>query len=250
MSISQAWLHSTEEGAHYRYMDPSTQWLNKSEAPVAGVGGRASGDTKTLPGAPIQNFSQKPFDQIHLTMEKKSGENFDQLSTLTTEEKSDEIFSTVTLLRNGEYYPGICNTMIAYFDQPKVRKIIDHYTWKSGAVEEKVREIPNTPPHFSEFARKIGVTTTKLKRWCKEHPEFKEAYITCQEILEEFLIDNGLTGGYQAVAMKFVAVNRSRMKDKTTEEKISFDFNKAMDQIAAGKIRPGGLLDMPDETDE
>ena len=137
--------------------------------------------------------------------------------------------------------------MIDYFDRPKTKKIYDTYTWKSGAVSEKERFVPNTPPHFSEFARSIGVTTRTLNRWAREHPEFREAYQVCQEIFEEFLIDNGLMGSYGAIAMKFVAVNRSKMKDKQVHENQSVDLNKVLDAIADGKVRPGGLMELPGE---
>ena len=156
-----------------------------------------------------------------------------------------ESFSTV--LRKGEYHPGYAEAMLQFFDKPKVQKIYDTYTWKSGAVTEKVREVPATPPHFSEFARKIGVTTRQLKKWARDHDDFREAYETCQEIFEEFLIDNGLTGSYGAIAMKFVAVNRTKMKDKVVTENVTLDINKVLDSIAAGNVKPGGHLDMPND---
>lgn len=154
---------------------------------------------------------------------------------------------TFTVLRKGEYHPGYAEEMLRFFDKPKVEKIYDTYTWKSGAVTEKVREVPATPPHFSEFARKIGVTTRQLKKWARDHEDFREAYETCQEIFEEFLIDNGLTGSYGAIAMKFVAVNRTKMKDKVVTENVTLDINKVLDSIAAGNVKPGGQLDMPNE---
>jgi len=149
------------------------------------------------------------------------------------------------IVKPGDYQPAYCEMMIEYFDKPKAKRIVDYYTWKSGAVSEKERFVPNTPPHFSEFARTIGVTAKKLEYWASQHPEFALAYDQCQEILEEFLIDNGLTGAYGAIAMKFVAVNRSSMKDKQVTENIAVDINKVLDQIADGKVRPGGLLEMP-----
>lgn len=145
----------------------------------------------------------------------------------------------------GEYHPGYIDQMLQYFDRPKMKEIIDTYTWRSGSVSEKSRFIPNTPPHFSEFARKIGVTTRRLKQWCREYPEFREAYEQCQEIFEEFLIDNGLTGSYGAIAMKFVAVNRSKMKDKQVHENHTLDMNDVLDRIAAGQVKPGGDMELP-----
>ena len=150
--------------------------------------------------------------------------------------------AAVETVKRGEYHPGYVQQMLEYFDRPKMKEVVDTYTWKSGAVSEKSRFIPNTPPHFTEFARSIGVSAATLKRWAAAHPEFGEAYQICQEIFEEFLIDNGLTGAYGAIAMKFVAVNRSKMKDKQTNENVNLDINDVLDQIAAGKLKPGGLL--------
>lgn len=157
--------------------------------------------------------------------------------------------SEPVVLRPGDYQPCYAEMMIAYFDQPKMREVIDTYTWKSGAVTEKKRELPRTPPHFSTFARSIGVSTRKLKLWARQYEEFGEAYQTCQEILEEFLIDNGLTGSYGAIAMKFVAVNRTKMKDKVVTENVTLDINKVLDKIAAGEVRPGGMLEMGHDED-
>lgn len=156
---------------------------------------------------------------------------------------------SIQIVKLGEYHPGYAEQMLRWFDRPKVKKIYDTYTWKSGAVSEKERFVANTPPHFSEFARSIGVTTRTLRRWARDHAEFGEAYQMCQEILEEFLIDNGLTGAYGAIAMKFVAVNRTKMKDKVVQENVTVDINKVLDGIAAGKIKPGGQLDLPGEED-
>lgn len=146
------------------------------------------------------------------------------------------------VVKPGEYHPGYCAHIIAYFDKPKKREVWDTFTYKSGAESEKVRYVPNPPPMFSEYARSIGVSTRTLKKWGREHPEFQEALETCQEIFEEFIIENGLTGEYGAIAMKFVAVNKTRMRDKSEQTTKTVDMNKVLDQIAAGGIRPGGEL--------
>lgn len=184
-------------------------------------------------GAPNKNLSKN-----HPTIT----ESFTSSEPVPTEQ-------SIQIVQPGEYHPGYAADMLRWFDRPKVKKIYDTYTWKSGAVSEKERFIANTPPHFSEFARSIGVTTRTLKRWARDHQEFREAYESCQEILEEFLIDNGLTGSYGAIAMKFVAVNRTKMKDKVVTENVTIDINKVLDGIAAGKVKPGGQLELPGEDD-
>lgn len=155
----------------------------------------------------------------------------------------------LSVIKQGEYHPSYCAALLEWFDKPKMKRIVDSYTWKSGAVSEKERFVPNTPPHFSEFARSIGVSTRTLKKWASVHPEFKEAMESAQEILEEFLIDNGLIGAYGAISMKFVAVNKTKMKDKVVQENQMIDMNKVLDKIANGEVKPGGqmLLDGGEE---
>lgn len=153
-------------------------------------------------------------------------------------------------LSPGDYHPGYIDEMLKFFNRPKMRVISETYTWRNGTIEERSKEVPNTPPHFSEFSRKIGVSTRTLKRWAREHTEFREAYQICEEIYEEFLIEHGLTGGYGSIAMKFVAVNKTGMKDKVINETRTLDMNKVLDNIAAGKMKPGGLLEGGSGSDE
>lgn len=170
--------------------------------------------------------------------------NSEPAQSLTVERVQPTVMNIV---QPGEYHPGYAEQMLQWFDRPKTKKVYDSYTWKSGAVSEKERFVPNTPPHFSEFARSIGVTTRTLKKWARDHQEFRDAYQACEEILEEFLIDNGLVGAYGAIAMKFVAVNRTKMKDKVVTENVTIDINKVLDGIAAGKVKPGGQLELPED---
>lgn len=153
-------------------------------------------------------------------------------------------------VKPGEYHPQYIPAMLKFFDKPKNRIVKDTYTWRSGAVEEKVKEVPNSPPMFSQFARLIGVPTRKLQAWAKKYPEFRDAYETCQEIFEEFLIEHGLSGGYGAIAMKFVAVNKTKMRDKVINENVTVDLNKILNDIQAGKIGPGGTALLGEGEDE
>lgn len=146
------------------------------------------------------------------------------------------------IVKPGEYIPAYCDAIRAYFDKPKMRVIEDTYTWKSGEMETRTREIPATPPHFTEFARTIGVSNKKLKAWCRKYPEFADAYEMCEEIYEEFLIEHGLMGNYGAIMAKFVAVNKTKMKDKVVSENRTVNLNEVLDQIERGQLKPGGIL--------
>lgn len=149
------------------------------------------------------------------------------------------------VVKKGEYHPGYCQEMLQFFDREKYRTISEEYVYKSGFIETKNKRVPNAPPEFSEFARRIGVSKSKLMSW-RKHPEFAEAYEICADIYEEFLVHHGLLGNYGAITMKFVAVNRTKMKDKQETTTRTIDLNEVLNQIAAGKVRPGGLLDDPE----
>lgn len=160
-----------------------------------------------------------------------------------------EISSQGQLVKPGEYHPGYCEEMLAFFDRPKYTTIEETFTWKNGSVDTRMKKVPTAPPEFSEFARRIGVNTATLKRWAKSHPDFRDAYETCKEIYEEFLVHHGLLGNYGAIFGKFVAVNRTKMKDKQIHENRIVDMRKVLDDIAAGKVLPGGTLPSEDSED-
>lgn len=221
------WLHVCDN----RGMEEHATQSHEFDTPRAGVAPLNFGSVANPLGVPIQNFSKN-----HLT------------PTVSNTRSSDLLEGEK--VPPGEYHPEYCKKMLEYFDKPKMIEIKDQYTWKSGAVSEKSRFVPAPLPHFSYFARSIGVSTRQLKAWRRKHEEFREAWDQCQEIVDEFLIDNGLVGGYGPVAMKFVAVNRTNMKDKQVHETRSIDMNKVLDQIAEGKVRPGGLLDEAELEDE
>lgn len=126
--------------------------------------------------------------------------------------------------------------MYAYFSgREKEKKITDTYIWKNGEVEEKYKMLPNTPPHFSEFARSIGVTARKLKAWAKTHIEFGEYYDACVDIIQEFYIDNGITGKYAGQFSIFAAKNTTKMKDVQESLHKTVNFKDVLDAIEKGK---------------
>jgi hypothetical protein len=224
------------QGPHFENSSKNHQPIAESftSSPV----NPAAGSRSPLSSTPVSQSHQEP--QAH----GGSLTRHEAPVVVSIESSPAEIPAISQVVGKGEYHPGYAEQMVRYFDKPKVKKIYDTYTWKSGAVSEKERFVPATPPHFSEFARSIGVTTRTLKRWAAQHEEFRDAYITCEEIYEEFLIENGLTGAYGAIAMKFVAVNKTKMKDKVVTENQHVDINKVLDQIAAGNLKPGGQLEL------
>lgn len=126
--------------------------------------------------------------------------------------------------------------MLEYFESFEKTKIVhDEMVWKNGEVAKKEREVPNAPPQFSEFARKIKTTHRQLKAWCRLYPEFLEAYIACQEIFKEFLISNGLLGHYASTMTIFTAKNETDMKDKSIVDHRKWDMKKVLDMLERGE---------------
>lgn len=218
-------------------MGTLAEMQNENSNPPLGAGALSARRAPFSPGAPAKNLNEKASGNF--TPPRDFGAHV--FSVLIPPAPS--VLPAVEKIASGEYHPGYIDQMLAYFDRPKMKETIETFTYRSGAVDKRVKYVANTPPHFSEFARQIGVTTRKLKLWAKNNPAFREAYETCQEIFEEFMIDNGLTGQYGAIAMKFVAVNRTKMRDKTESLSRTVNMNEVLDQIAAGKSLPGGRLE-------
>lgn len=134
------------------------------------------------------------------------------------------------------YKPEYAETMLAYFEsKEKTRTVEEEMVWKNGEVTHKQKEVPEAPPMFSEFARTLGVSHATLKVWAKNVPEFREAYIACQEIFKEFLIANGLLGHYSSQMTIFTAKNETDMKDKSTVDHRQWDMKDILDRLERGE---------------
>jgi hypothetical protein len=136
-----------------------------------------------------------------------------------------------------QYSPEIGPAMYAWFsEKEKFHKSYDTYTWKNGAVSEKERKVANPPPQFSEFARHIGVTAAQLKRWSKKYPEFAEYYEACNDIVQEFFVENGVTGEYAGQFGIFAAKNLTKMKDVQINKNENYNMKDVLDAIEKGTI--------------
>jgi hypothetical protein len=116
--------------------------------------------------------------------------------------------------RPTKYKKEYCDEIITFFDRELYHKELIEVKVKGGGTKEEFREVPNDIAFFSEFARKIGVTTSSLDRWVHKYPEFRDAYKKAQQIQKEFLIKNGLAGRYNPTFAIFTAKNITDMRDK------------------------------------
>jgi len=87
---------------------------------------------------------------------------------------------------------------------------------KTGFLKTEVRRICAELPTIQGFAISIGIPSTTVKGWPKDHPEFADAYARAKDIQFKLLIDRGLTKQYDPQAFQFVAKNITDMKDTHT----------------------------------
>jgi len=191
--------------------------LNRFEAPQGDAMARSSAHAYSSPGVPKENYS------LNGSLEK-IGENSGEGKVLTGQ-----------LVRVGDYKPEYCKIMYDWFcSKDQTYTTHDTMVWKNGEVSEKARQVPNPPPHFSEFARTIGTTWKTLKNWAKKHTEFADAYEACQDIIQEFMVNNGVTGAYSGQFGIFAAKNLTKMRDVTINKNENYNMREILDAIEKG----------------
>lgn len=185
--------------------------------PTTAPGGQDARPAEILAGGPSAKSSPILAPSNLQVSEKKPAKFLDALKS-----KSYDVVP---------YDPIFAENMYLWFvNKPKYRTVIETAYWKNGEERTKERQVPNPPPHFSEFAREIGVTEKILKKWAKAYPEFAESYEACSAIIKEFLIDNGLLKNYDPTFAKFAATYLTDMRDKTEVLKRTVDLNKILDK--------------------
>ena len=199
---------------------------NDNQTPQAGWHGNRSQENISPPGAPFEFLPQN--HSALFSGSEKSGEN-SILPSVKTEQQIQEI------VKSGEYRPEYGPQMYAWFcSKEKYTISYDTFTWKNGSITEKERRVPNPPPHFSEFARSIGVTKKTIEGWAKKYPEFGEYYEACVDIIQEFMVDNGVTGAYSAQFGIFAAKNLTKMRDVVVNRNENWNMKDVLDAIEKG----------------
>lgn len=70
-------------------------------------------------------------------------------------------------------------------------------------------------PKLEGFARYLGVSRQTLHNWADAHPEFLDALERIKIEQKERLIDNGLSGDYNATIAKLVLSSDHDMREKS-----------------------------------
>jgi hypothetical protein len=101
--------------------------------------------------------------------------------------------------RPSKYRPEYCQRMLDYFSQ--AREIVKKVQSFGKYQDKEYLEFPT----FQGFAAfEIGVTHQTLIAWCKDYPEFSEAYRACKDMQEQILVKGGLTKQYDSAFAKFI----------------------------------------------
>ena len=108
--------------------------------------------------------------------------------------------------------------LLEFFSGKRVERVVKRVrkiTSKSGEVATEL-EYENQMtrfPMFEDFAADIGVCTSTLANWRKEHPAFLESYKRARDLQKAWLVELGLRGVAPAAAFIFTAKNVTDMRD-------------------------------------
>lgn len=124
------------------------------------------------------------------------------------------------------YKKEYCKQMLKFFSIAHTEERYEVTTDKNG---EKVKTVEkaNPLPTFEKFAVSIGVCSSILIEWCKEHQEFEHAYLQCKELQKDMLNDLAMRGFYNPTYTIFVAKNITDMKDKQEVNEDMFEDIRA-----------------------
>jgi len=239
-------------------LDPTLE--TKNVAPGYGVQGKNVLSSSLPPRVANNSFPQ---NGLPLNQKQKNSENFSnvqshEMPVILDEKNSEKIYdpddtTRAVSIRNESilsiketarkimtrvpYEEKYSVMMIEFFmEKPKQKTVTETFTWRNGEVDEKYKSIACAPPMFSEFARTIGVSERTLKAWAKKDKDFQEAYEVCQDIIQEFIVENGLSGQYPGQFTIFAAKNLTRMKDVQVNKNENYDMKSILDAIEKGSV--------------
>ncbi len=229
-------------------LDPTLQ-LDETMTPGPGVPGKTLTRSESGWGGSLQNSSQIRSHQLDTSKKDVAITPSDTTPLPEFYETPTDLLSfedralvnpkdlAKKLLSKVEYSKSHGADMLEFFlAKQKYRITMDVHYRKDGEMMEKERHIPNAPPQFSEFGRTIGVSERTLKSWVKKYPEFAEAYEICQDIIQEFFVENGVKGDYASQFAIFAAKNLTKMKDVMVNKNENYDMKAVLDAIEKGII--------------
>lgn len=219
--------------------------MDTSTPKASGIAPRTrwQGNSLSVPGIVVAGPSENVLPNASPSPVPRETPHFDPILDSLAPKKSaakellplNEGMVELRYVKNRPYSPEIGPHMYEYFaSKEKYRIVYDTFTYKGGSTSEKERRLPNPPPHFSEYARSIGTTWVQIKAWAKEHREFAEYYDACVDIIEEFFVDNGVTGAYAGQFSVFAAKNRTRFTDVQINKNLNANMKDVLDALEKG----------------
>lgn len=167
---------------------------------------------------------------------------------IPAEERLDKVFDgSVDWRKFGgnwqtPYKKEFCRRLVQFFNIE-----LGHYV--SGGIHGE-KYVPHTPPHFTKFAREIGVTEKRLYEWAELYPEFKVAMDMALDMRNEVLKDNSLLGHYEAKVANLFLEHYAGVKPKSDGQQPSMlpvvfmdSFNRFLEQRGEKPIALPGIED-------
>ena len=120
--------------------------------------------------------------------------------------------------RPTQYRPEYCEEIIEYFDVAPYTTSVKTITTKNGSIIEEPITLPNDARFMVGFERLIGVSLQTLHNWCKEYPEFLEAFTQAKELQARHVAVNALNGTYNGGFAQFMLMNTAGWRNKSDLE--------------------------------
>lgn len=136
---------------------------------------------------------------------------------------------------SGDFKIG--NTAALKYD-PKYINAVDDYIFKSKD-RNFDKKLKVKLPTLEGFAQSIGVTKKTLYNWAENYEEFQVAIDKILEEQKQRLINNGLSGEYNAAIAKLILSSNHGMRervDTTTNEQSINTFNDEQINRIADRI--------------
>lgn len=134
--------------------------------------------------------------------------------------------------RDTKWTPELNDEIVDFFgtEERSEDRLASRITKPNGETLDKFERFPKPLPFIHRFELDHGLAVGLLSRWAAEQealvadgkpetkPGFLQAYKLAKEMQKEFLVQNGLSGLYNATAFIFTAKNITDMRDRTEQE--------------------------------
>ena len=127
------------------------------------------------------------------------------------------------MARPEEYYPELCKKLIEFFEIPLFETRIKLLHKKNGDTEEIPYDVPLPLPTIEKFCAKYDLNKKTFHNWKKNHAELLHAYKRVKMFQFDHLCNNALMNHYSPSFAKFMAVNITKLRDKSEVDSKSSD---------------------------